>query len=259
MKAEVTPHSPENLNFLLCGKMPIIRKTQSNQAKERLPEIVDYDFSAFPKEIKQIQESTSRKPRSKFSTRQIPTQRSNDLKKYNELCKDKEFREKVSSYLTAYENNHARKTLQIHRDWEELYMHPLMEEMKEKLQGEEYDEFKETRRMAETSLGVRSEYNPLGDIEASSLPNIKLSTRKCDDRVHKYKKHLLTEKRLTKIVENSNGTQTPKKRKEKYLDFDAWKLLPETRFAITPNGEPIKKGRKTFPERNKCQIDLSQF
>ena len=247
IKNEIIVHSDRPLTHLICGTTPkkigkktVERKIQVNNESEHI------DLSAFPP----LTTYKKNRPRTSMTPKRRIPQEKHPMTNYKKLREDDELVRKVTDDLNTYKDNHQRKALQIHQDWEERYMKPLQSTMKKKLNGYNYNDFVTTRTRATTALGTRSPYCELYDIEAASLPFLKIPTNKCEDRIHKYQRHAATEQKLTAIVLQSHGiTQEPPSFKErKTIDVQTWRIMPDTRIfnAMMENGAP--KGKRPFPE-----------
>lgn len=259
---EMHVHTNEPMTYLLCGRMPKISRNPKDFARPKTAQArtPDIDFSAFPPEITTYRKN---KKTSRAHTRPRTMEEKIPLKKYNYIKKDEPLLENVSEYLDTYSDNHRRKTIQIHQDWEELYIKPYQQRMKHQLNGRRYQDFRTTRTRAVTSLGTRSQFNALEDTEAASLPSVTIPTRGLDDRIHKYQKHVATEQRLTRVVQESNGTLPVEihLKERNTVDLKAWKLLPEVRFYASDNDRQFTKGRRPYKEILASKIDktLDQF
>jgi hypothetical protein len=275
---EVEQHSDQPMHFLLCGRMPRIGKrikrlahTGTKNAREEI------DFSAFPAEITGYRKS--RPATTVYANR--PSSEINLLRKYHKVKDDADLVEHAEANLGTYLDNHKRKTLQIHQDWEERYMQPLEEKMKKRLNGPHYDDFSATRSRAATRLndtlrapvdtprrrppnefrtcsrpstaltmGTMRAARPLAVPESEELPYVKIPTSGLDDRIHKYRVHVATEARLTATVNASNGIYPVEKKLDERVTVDpiGWQIKRETRFFGQDTADPIKKGRRFFPE-----------
>ena len=259
-KGEVEVHTSEPMNFLLCGRRPIISRARRRSVAHSVTS-EQIDTSRFPPVIPHYSKT---RPNTQFHGIRIRRTEKNPMTSYKKLKSEETTLTRAQGYLQTYSDNHERKTFQIHQDWEDRYMRPLLTEMKHKLNGRGYTTFRETRRRAETALGVRSPYNALSDIEAASLPSVHLSTGACDDRITLYKKHAEHDARLTKIIKDSQGiVDPPKKFKDRVTcDPEAWRLIPDSRvYGRDANGESVRKGRRSFPDtyRDRIEQTLSQF
>ncbi|OHS97469.1 hypothetical protein TRFO_36332 [Tritrichomonas foetus] len=243
---EVTVHTEQPLTSLLCGRSPVIVNRRIIRKKEpAVQEIDKIDLSAFPPEI-----TTYRKrSRSAVRTRRRLPEEKIPMTRYKKIKNEEPLIQKVTTNLDTYTDNHRRKAIQIHQDWEERYMRPFLSTMKHKLNGYDYDDFVTTRTRATTALGTRSPYNALNDVEAASLPYVRIPLSSCEDRIHKFQRHTATENRLTDFVLRSQGinTEKPPLKERNTVDVEAWKILPETRF-YDPSTTTRKKGRRPYRE-----------
>ena len=246
-KGEVEVHTAESMNYLLCGQMPIISQARRRPiAKVEVTEHID--TSRFPPIIAHYSKS---RPGTHSCSVRIRHRPKNPMPSYKKLISEQPLLDKAAGYLQTYGDNHERKTLQIHADWEERYMRPLLTEMRHKLNGRDYSTFRATRRRAETALGPRSPYSALSDVAAASLPSVRLSTASCDDRITRYRRHAEHEAQLTKFVRESQGIPPPQQKFKDRVTFDpeAWRLIPESRvYGHNTNGIPVRKGRRPFTQ-----------
>ena len=258
---DVEVHTREPITFLLTGEKPAIHK-RKKKVIATVEETEPVDLTGFPAEV-----TNYRKTRRPVRVLTSPRRKS-------EQCKTTTFRrvkhdetevfDRAADYLHTYHDNHERKTVQIHQDWEERYMKPFLSDMKHKLNGSKYRTFRETRRRAETSLGTRSPFNALSDIPAASLPSVHVSTSACEDRIRRYRKHTDHDARLTKVIQKSQGIEDFSVELKDRMTFDpeSWRLMPETRFyGKDANGIQVKKGRRPFSAILESRIEqtLGQF
>jgi hypothetical protein len=182
--------------------------------------------------------------------------------------------DKAEDYLGTYGDNHRRKTIHIHKDWEDRYMTPLDGRMKRRFTGRPYSEFRTTRSEATTALaeqsGVRLTglesgpvYNSMLDESSVTLPYIKIPTSGLDDRIHKYRKYTEQEATLTEIIDESEGIshEPPPLKDRMTVDPVGWKVLPETRFFHEGEAAPVRKGRRPYSQILESRIGqtLDQF
>ncbi|KAK8834160.1 hypothetical protein M9Y10_039358 [Tritrichomonas musculus] len=432
--SEVIVHTDQPLTNLLCGKMPIIanRRAMQRQIHKKQPDPVNkIDISAFPPEIttyrrraKSAMRPHRNSPSDLASSRGNDESNSPNLLKYNKLKKDKDFISRVETDLETRADNKKRKSIQIHQDWEDRYMQPYLEEMKHKLNGDEYERFVAARAISAASAstitdqiqqaraqsqfqksqrntsygsrpyqtgfdspsatttqtditletnstikpygrpktsfavagraplknttqqrkatsalnaqrtstqkittetgsesfplnysipgkeacgyydhtrfqleveqnpstvlmftkddlakrppfnsstyamqnGANAGYSTLKDADAKAsllIPYVQLPTSVCDDRIHKFKKHMRNEERLQKIIDESHGIkrEKPKLTERNTVDLEAWKILPETRFYDPASAGILKKGRKPYSEILSSTVEkrITQF
>jgi hypothetical protein len=271
--ARVEVHAADPLHFLLIGPMPTITSSKTarvhrNQAEGADP---DVDTSAFPAPItgyRKQRPATQRDRRRPERTEHYP------LAKFRSVKTAEKVMDKAVDYMGTYADNHRRKAIHIHKDWEDRYMTPLESRMKRKLTGRPYSEFRDTRSRATTALeeksGVRMTglesgpvYNALTDEDSVTLPFVQIPTDGCDDRIHKYRKVTERESNLTQVVDESRGIvhEVPVLKERMTVDPVAWKVLPETRFYHQNAAVPPRKGRRPFSEILHSRIGqtLDQF
>jgi hypothetical protein len=175
---------------------------------------------------------------------------------------------RAESYLRTHGDNHRRKTVQIHQDWEECYMQPIHGRMRHRLNGRPYSAFRSARTQTLSELELQSGgppsglgsgplYNALEDDDSIGLPYVKIGTSGLDDRIHKYQRHVRTEKRLTGLIKESHGIRDlePKVPERNTLDLEGWKTLQDTRIFAVDAGGGRAKGRRPFAEILNSRID----
>ena len=247
MKSEVTIHSQESINFLLCGTLPIVTNkrpvVKTRSIKNQEPQ---FDMSGFPEPITGFKK---RRPRTQNdAVRRINKSEGLSTSKYSKIRTEKTFMKTVEANLSTYKDNHKRKVAQIHQDWEERYVQPFNERMKNQLNGERYSSFKNTRSRAITALGPSTCYSTLSADIPVEVPTVKVSTSGLSDKVHNFTKHVKKERELTREVCGTDGVR--RLPKDVRPAEEALAQLKETRFY----GENTKAGRKYFPSVLKSEV-----
>jgi hypothetical protein len=175
---------------------------------------------------------------------------------------------KAEAYLRIIDDNHRRKAVQIHQDWEDRYMQPFHGRMQRKMNGRPYSEFhsNRTRTLSEletqsggppSGLGSGPLYNALEDEDSVNVPYVKIPTDGLDDRIHKYLQHTKTEDRLSRLVNESHGisVEEPQITERNTVDVKGWTVLPDTRLYVEDEIQAVKKGRRPFSEILHSKID----
>jgi hypothetical protein len=142
----------------------------------------EMDFSAFPPAITGYRKT---RPQTQLRARAEPVLDDlHPLKKFHAVKTATDVIPKAESYLRTYGDNHRRKAVQIHQDWEEYYMGPLHGRMRRQLNGRPYSEFRSARTQTLSELEIQSGgppsglgsgpmYNALEDDDAIGLPYVK--------------------------------------------------------------------------------------
>ena len=257
---EILNHKDDKLSFLLCGKMPHIsssrRKSKNNsKIKKEEPNI---DLTAFPPEIKSYR---NRRPNTVQQKLPLKENKEFSTKKFELIHENKDLIKKVEANLVVYKENHQRKVSQIHQDWEERYMNPYNERMKNRLFGEKYDLFKTQKLRSITATGDRPTLSTLSLDEPVDFPKITLGTKGLEDKVHKYHENNKKEQELTKFIQTKTGNyiEPPILKERNTVDLVAWRLQPETKF-YCPDKE-FPKGKKQFELKFKSTLnkEMNQF
>ena len=201
-KGEVTIHSQESINFLLCGSLPIVtskRPTVRNRnLKSQEPQ---FDMTGFPEPI-----TNFKKRRPKTSTDVIRRRNKADTlttSTYNQIRMEAPFLRTMEQNLSTYRDNHKRKVAQIHQDYEERFSQPYLERMRTQLNGENYREYRRTKSRAITALGPRPVYSTLSVDLPYELPTVRINTSGLVDKVHNSTRHLKQSTSTSSLVSGS--------------------------------------------------------
>ena len=244
-KGEVTIHSQEPINFLLCGSLPVVTSRKPVSKNKNLnSQEPQFDMTGFPEPITNYKK---RRPKTSIDTiRHRNKSETLTTPKYNQLRTDTPFLQTMEQNLNTYRDNHKRKVAQIHQDYEERYAQPYLERMRNRLNGENYREYRRTKSRAITALGPRPIYNTLSLDTPYEMPSVRINTAGLVDKVHNSTRYLNKEKVLRKEILGSTGEKPmpkPLRPAQEVLN-----QLKETRFYDGDSSLPAPIGRRAYPE-----------
>jgi len=258
MKDVVQVHSKEPLNFLLCGKMPSINtnkrceKVTSRSCK--IGPVFDTSQFADPV-VYNKKESFDNEKKKIMNRKKLKTP------EYAEIKKKSPEIEHISRNLHTYQDNHKRKILQIHQDWEEHYVAQLDKKIHDRLSGEHYKEYRDSKRISITSLGNRPCYNTLSLDEPANIPFISVSTAGLKDHIHRYKELANKEDQLAKIINRTSkeDNQIDVLPEIHTINYRQLSVLEETRFYFPKLSK--QKGRRPYTAILKSSVsnELNAF
>jgi hypothetical protein len=257
--SEVLVHTKDRANFLLCGRMQTISpKRSETRQKSRPGADPDFDLTSFPPPVTDYR---GHRPTTQLQSRAPPQDDGSSLREYRRVREIEATVDRIDGYMQTYGDNSHRRGALIHRDWEERYMRPFTANMKRKLNGDDYAEFRQTRTRAETEFQSRTEA-ALSE-GGAVLPCVRIPTTGTDDRVHRWQSLSSSERRLTRIVNESRGVveQETEIKERMTVDPQAWRLLPDTRLSGGQSGVPVRKGRRPFSAILDSRVgrELDQF
>lgn len=246
-------HTEQPMSFLLCGDPPLI--TSSRRQKPVFPEEEEeIDMEGFPDEITDYNRHS---PRQKQKRMHIAKSSRCDMTNYIRYKHEENFVHLANGYVNRHSYNMNRKSAQIHLDWEDCYMQPLFKEIKRKMTGQSYDDFRKAKTRAKTAI-LKAKNREEEEERSRSIPVVRLSTSKLTDRVHKYQKNQETEERLTRFIMKSQGIEEQKPTVKERVTFDvaSWKPQSESHIFC---GAPT--GKRQFPGMMPSKITqaLTQF
>jgi hypothetical protein len=82
--------------------------------------------------------------------------------------------------------------------------------------------------------------------ELPEIPSIHVKTTDLSDPILKYRAHMPAEKRLSRIIQQSEGCESPRLEGQERdtMNVRQWKILAECRCYHGAIAEPIKKGKR---------------
>jgi hypothetical protein len=272
--AEVQVHTENPIHYLLVGRLPTISPAKAPRTRPlpKLGSVAGIDMSGFPPPITAYRQA---RPVTQQEHHRATAAENHPLTSFRSAKEGEELDRKADGYMETYNDNHRRRRIQIHQDFEERYMKPLHGRMKSRMNGRPYSTFRETRSRAVTELKEKSGvkltglcsgplYNPLDDNEASSLPFVTIPTRGLEDRIHAYQHRAESEAAVTRVIGEVNGTleEPPPLKERMTIDPVAWRFLPETRVFYEPHmGPKVRKGRRPYTGilHSRIEQTLDQF
>lgn len=245
-------HTEDPMSFLLCGEPPLI--TSSRRRKIVTEEEEEIDMEGFPEEITDY---NRHRPKTKPTRIRLTKSEKCDMTNYIRYRREENVIHLANGYVNRHSYNMTRKSAQIHLDWEDSYMQPLFKEIKRKMTGQSYDDFKKAKTRAKTAIS-RAKTREEEEERSLSIPVMRLSTAKLTDRVHKYQKNQATEDRLTRFIMKSQGIEEEKPTVRERVTFDvtSWKQQSESRLFCG-----AATGKRLFPGMMPSKITqaLTQF
>ena len=251
-------HSKQTLEFLLCGKMPLIsnKKSKKIQKKINFEEEKKFDFSKLPPKIELIESERiikkNKKPKQNLITSSITS------RKFNKIQQEIPLFNNCKENLKLYEENHERKIYKIQHDFEEHFFKPFQNRLSNSLNNKDYNNFKKNKNKAITSLGPIPILSTISKDEPIEIPYLKISTIGLKDETKNYIKNNKLEKNLTKKIQINEGSFIPEISipPRDTCDFNKWKCLSETRVYNFSS-----KGTKIFENKFKSIIskELNSF
>lgn len=249
-------HSNEPMAYLVCGRPQNIESNPKPNKIPTKPNLPKIDLSYFPPPVVKGKAQPSAPEVSK-----VPV----ETPRYNKLKNDIYEISVIENNLKTYHDNRMRKKEQIHEDWEDRYVKPFQREMRSKLHGAKYTDYKRGKNSALSTCRVTNpQLRVMDDEDFVPPPSLHVNTSRLDDRVHKYQKHAKREQKLVEFInEKTNGNQKideNKKLENNYFNVNS-KVLPETRFFGGPQDVIRHKGTKIFPQKFSSCISetLNQF
>lgn len=258
MEGEIKIFKNDQIHNLLVGKQPRIGRgvVEKSNASILNRDFTDFSKYPFPDPIEPINSNKTSDGATKHdSAISAPAQTS----QYSKLRNETQLLEQVEGYLNVYENNHRRKTLMMHQEYEEHFLQPLSKKLLKKVNGPEYDRYLKARTRAITAFDRQTQMKDTAGKELPEIPAIKYDTQGVVDPVMRFKENANKEKALTTIIAKQTGEyQKPAEVKERdTMDLKKWKILAQTRFYNGTGTTP--KGKKIFAQKYADQIDGTDF
>ena len=248
----------------------IITHTANNNFLNEL--IIDnieviYSHKIKEPQIEKDQNIQKRKFRNNLIKQKIPE--INPLKKEKEKKNELMKRSKITSQIQADHDLTSRieERLNIYdevknikkeykgTEFEENYIIPFNNKLKEQIHEENYTNFLKNKNNAIKQadlnpIPIRSSHN------LHPIPYIKVSTKGLKDPNNKYKNKMEKERSLTEIVNNVHGLPNNKKQipPNSSLNFQKLQLNQQTRFFYGSDIKLIKFGKKQFDGAFKSNI-----
>jgi hypothetical protein len=140
-QTKVNVFAADCINSLLFGKQPMVgpERHRSRSIHTTNGDRADITKYPFPPEIERAFATEAfTKPNGGHRSDVVASRQSPN---YTRLKHDSEQLESVISYLDIYSKNRTRKTLRVHRERQEHFMHPLSRRLAQNVTGSEYENF----------------------------------------------------------------------------------------------------------------------
>ena len=255
---EMKIYKNDQLHNLLLGKQPRIGRgnVEKSNASVLSKEYTDFSKFPFPDPIEPINSKQPGENTIKRDNILIPSSNSSQFAK---LRTEEPLLQQVENYLNVYENNHRRKTLMMHQEYEEHFLQPLSKKLLRKVNGPEYDKYLRARTRAITAFDRQTKMKDVHGKEFPTIPTITYDRQGIIDPVTRFREHAQRERELTTIIAKQTGEyRKPAEIKERdTMNLKKWQILTQTRFYDGTGTLP--KGKKIFQQKYADHVDGNDF
>ena len=255
---EMKIYKNDQIHNLLLGKQPRIGRANQEKTNSAIlsSEYTDFSKFPFPDPIEPINSKQMGDNSIKRDNIVVPTSHSSQFAK---LRNEESLLQQAEKYLNVYENNHRRKTLIMHQEYEEHFLQPLSKKLLRKVNGPEYDKYLRARTRAISAFDKQTRMKDVHGKEYPTIPTITYDRQGIVDPVTRFREHAQREKELTTIIAKQTGEYkkpTPIKERDT-LDLKRWEMLTQTRFY--DGSGTLPKGKRLFPQKYTDHIDENDF
>jgi len=178
----------------------------------------------------------------------------------SQIKDDQNLTNRLKNRINLYDDVHKMKSVFIGMEFQDNYITPFSNRLKENFTGENYTKFLSEKRSAiekadTDPVPIRSN-RPL-----TSIPVIRVSKKGLKDPNNKYREKMMKEKRLTDIVNSVKGIQPEIKKQEQILNHEQIDINQHTRFFYGTDENANKYGRRAYDEimRSSIMERISMF